>query len=160
EEVYVPDENIKVLVRYKNVPQVYLNVYRVAQDMDLFQYNDINKQWLPRLRQLKPLKSVLHQLPGAGDMKAHSTELKIDALPKGAYLVVAALKENIDAQEQLLSVIPIQISHISLVTSSSDTGSIAYTLHRKTGQPLAQAKLTFYRQQWDSKNQKYLYEST
>ena len=111
EAVNIPNENILTLVNYQNIGMVNLKIYRISNDVnaDLEKYYDYD---LEDIKKLTPLKTWKQKLPQYEDMEEHSTEIKIDALPKGNYLLVASLNDNLDSLNNLFSVSGFQVSNL------------------------------------------------
>src|SRR5690606_19445760 len=57
-----------------------------------------------------------------------------------------------------LSVAPIQVSSLSLITNNFENQRILFALHRKSGMPIRGAQVTFLDERWDSTFDTYRYE--
>jgi uncharacterized protein YfaS (alpha-2-macroglobulin family) len=154
EEVNLPGENVKALVTYQNMDKAYLRLYRIQNDVKTNEYYD-QTPLFERLQRLSPLKTWEQALPGAADMEQHNAEIKIDALTKGAYILVISKKEKWtkDDQNNIIASVRFQVSAISLVNNSAS--SKAYILNRKTGAAQAGVKASFWAQKWNSKKSRY-----
>lgn len=155
EEVYIPEEPIKVLLQYKNVPTAFVKVYRVPNDYTAAEEGNFNQKWLKYIKEQQPVQSIQVTLPAAEDMGGHSTEIKIDALSKGSYLLVLSLKDQVADSNQIVTFSTIQVSNISLIGYAAENKSQVYVLHRKTGQPLSKTRLTFFSHTYNRKTQSY-----
>lgn len=157
EEAVLPGEASKVLVRYRNVPRAWIRVVPVdaAQFRDYGRYGDedFNKELLRK----KPLQSFAAALPGTADYDQHSTELKIDALPVGMYVVLISSNESFSKENNILSYAFFQSTRLSVVTKSnySGIGPDGYILDRKTGKPLPGVSYAFYNQQYNAGIRRY-----
>src|SRR5690606_26583859 len=100
------------------------------------------------LLSIPALKTWHTALPGAKDYDSHSTELKIDALPAGAYALIISAKENFSKEDNIISYAIFQVSRLSAVSSTTQ----GFALDRKTGMPLQNAHVDFYRNRYNQKN--------
>lgn len=156
EEVVLPEENSKVLLRYRNLNKVHLRIYRIPA------YWDSRQRGLSQVEQEnilkgKPLRQWESALPGSDDMREHRTELKINPLPTGHYLLVVSAKPTFTADENVIHATPFQISALSVVTQRSEQGTSIIALHRKSGMPIRGAQTVFWENRWDSKRRDYEY---
>ncbi len=154
EEVNLPSENIKALLTYRNKDKAYLKLYRfpnrVKTDGD---YNN-NEALLKQLNSGTPVRSWEQALPGAADMEEHKVEIKLDALPLGAYVLVAATGNSLNEAQSIVSATHFQVSALSFIMDNGDNKK-GYLLHRKTGVPLSGVKATFWSQQYNNKTNRY-----
>lgn len=153
EEVNIPKENIRALVTYKNTAQVFLKIYKVANDLPLLTRYEDNGQLLRTLTQSEVLKSWPQALPSSEDMEQHSTEVLVEALPAGAYVLVASLHKDISAADNIVAAIPFQVSMLSFVTENNKKEG--YVLDRKTGYPVPNVKVQFWAQKYNNKKNRY-----
>ncbi|XZF13025.1 alpha-2-macroglobulin family protein [Chitinophagaceae bacterium MMS25-I14] len=157
EKVVLPSEPSKVQISYRNVNKIYLRI--IADDISNLKNNDryYDDNRRKKLISKKPLQSWIVVLPGTEDFDTHTTEIKIDALPQGQYILFAGTEEDMAADKGLLSYVPFQVSHIALIATGNNKNNTpsGYVLDRKTGEPLANAALSFFIQKYNSKTQQY-----
>jgi len=65
------------------------------------------------LVQLKPVQAFVQQLPVTNDYQNHSTEIKIDALPVGEYVILTSNSRNFNDSTDNLTKQLLYISNIS-----------------------------------------------
>lgn len=152
EEVNIPGENIKALLSYKNKDRVYLKLYRFPNTVKTDQYTN-SDELLKELNAMTPVKSWEQALPGSADMEQHSTEIKVDALPEGAYILVTATSTSLQEKQVIITSARFQVSALSFVMRTP--GTKGYLLHRKTGYPVAGVKATFWSQKYNNKRSRY-----
>src|SRR5690606_26810402 len=111
-----------------------------------------------RLLTSKPVSAWEAPLPGAEDLYEHRTEIKIDPLPTGRYLLVASATADFSSDSTILAVVPIQVSSLSLITNNFDDQRMLFALHRKSGMPIRGAKVSFLDERWDNTFNSYRYE--
>lgn len=156
EEVYIPDENIKALINYKNLSKAYFKLYKVAGSFDRFKgFN--NDSILNQIRNLQPVKEWTQDLIHMEDMEQHNSEIKIDALPVGAYVVTVNSVPDINIKESIVAFTNFQVSNISFVVNNSDSIS-GYVLNRKTGYPIVNAHATFFSSHYNSQTRESDYK--
>lgn len=154
EEVNLPGEAIKALLTYRNTDKVYFRLYRIDNYPQENNYTN-REELLKKLKQLSPLKSWQQAVPGAADMEQHRTEVKADALPQGAYLLVAGRTDNIDntQSDNIVTAVRFQVSSLSLVGQNGTTKT--YILDRKSGAALPGVKALFWNRKWNNKKNVY-----
>ncbi|MCF6402362.1 MG2 domain-containing protein [Chitinophaga filiformis] len=153
ELVNLPGMPFRTLVTYRNTDKIYLRVVRIdeafrnalreAQE----DYRDTTNKYWRSIVGKQPLKTWEQALTGSGDFREHAAEIKIDALPLGTYMLVASMNKDFGLQENLLAIQFIHVSNISYILREYDNDDITsryYVLHRQTGQPLSDTKLTVW----------------
>ena len=152
EKVNTINEPFRSLVVYKNTDRIFLRVIKVDDAIDRL-LND-NNDYTPdaywkRLKQLSAIKSWQQTLPLISDFRQHSTEIKIDALPVGKYILFASKNNDFSTGDNAMSASVLYVSNISFVNSQSQY----FFLHRITGKPLdgAQVQLWYTRYDYNSR---------
>jgi uncharacterized protein YfaS (alpha-2-macroglobulin family) len=157
EDVVLPNEASKFLLAYRNVPTAYFRIIPVNAEeykKTLRNYND--DKWQDKLLSTVPIHNWSVQLQGIEDFDMHSTEIKIDALPAGMYAIIASSESSFTKGNNILSYIPFQSSGISLISSVNNVGGgKGYVLNRKTGEPMANAKVELYKESYNNKTHNY-----
>lgn len=153
EAVNTPAENIRALVTYKNQSRVFLRLYHLPNNTRR-EDNVNSEELLAQLKKMRPEKQWEQALPGTEDMEQHNTEINIGSLGTGAYLLVASSAPELETGQQVVTAASFQVSSLSFITESSDRLS-GYVLHRKTGYPVADVRVQFWSQRYNSKKQKY-----
>jgi len=164
EEVVLPEEASRVLVTYRNAPAAYFRVIRVQPE----QYRSRRRlsmqdsSFMQLLLKQSPVYSWQERLPGTEDLRQHSAEVKADPLPEGAYVLIAGADTLFRAGTGSTAVVWFQVSRISMLTMSPayKDGTTGFILDRKTGRPLADARITFLTQDYNSKTRAYDYRRT
>ena len=157
EETVIPGKPSRVLLSYRNVPQVWLRVVRL--DKDFFKSGQredkVDADWLAKQ---KTVAQWTMRLPKSEDLKEHRTEIKIDALPEGVYGVFYSGKESFSGNNNILGYAAFTVTNLSIITQSGGgNGPVGYVLHRETGAPVAGATVTAWQQMWQ--NGKYVTEA-
>lgn len=152
EKVNVPLQPFRSLVKYKNIKTLYLRVIKTTREelknLDRREYEKLWKAYTD----LKPVKNWSISLPDLQDYQEHTTEIKIDALPTGTYLVLASIDPNFSLIKNIIAKQQTYVSNISYIhTNANDY----YVLDRDKGQPLANAAVQVWEQKYNYNNNKY-----
>ena len=159
EEVMLPQENHKALISYRNLDRAYFRLYHVP--ISLYnQLDRMNDETQTALLSTAPLEAWDNALPGSNDLYGHQTEIKINPLPAGRYLLVASATPDFAADSNLLHSTPFQVSSWSMVTANGKNAQWLVALHRKSGMPIRGAQVTFLENQWDSEIRANRYKQT
>lgn len=156
EEVIIPGEATKILVRYKNTPKLHFRLVRLSEKnyRDLQRANDSTRKNI--LGKAEVLKTWEETMPATPDFESHTAEVKIDATEAGAYAVLAADNAAFTTAQNVVQYVTFQVSHIALIRQQQENGRGSFLLlHRKTGLPLAGAKMSLYEDAWQSKKGNY-----
>ncbi len=151
EKVNIPGQPFRSLVSYRNLKQLNLRVIALTEELEQKIVNRYDDNYWPTLVKLSPLKKWQQALPATNDYQTHSAEIKIDALPAGKYILLSSAKEDFSLQSNPLAVQFFYVSNISYVNN----GSNYFVLNRETGQPLANAAIQLWNNQYDYKTSKY-----
>src|SRR5690606_24171822 len=119
EAVLLPGENNKMLVTYRNVPDVYLRIYPSSNVLSN-RRRELTRAAKEKLLGSQPILSWKAALPGSEDLREHHTEIKIDPLPTGHYLLVASATADFSSDSTIVAAVPIQVSSLSLITTNVD----------------------------------------
>lgn len=152
EKVNVPQQPFRTLVTYKNINKVFLRVIKTSrEEIKKFDRKDYDQLWRSYTG-MKPMKSWTVSLPDLGDYQKHSTEIKIDGLPNGIYLVLAGIDENFSLTKNIIARQLTYVSNISYIHSSSND---YYVLNRDNGHPLPKAQVQLWESKYNEKSGEY-----
>ncbi len=154
EKVNVPGQPFRALVNYKNFNTLYLRVIRADEKLKEQLLNQYDEKYWPTIIAAKPINNWQQSLPATNDMQQHSTEIKVDALPAGEYVLVASNDKDFNGKKTIIGARFFYVSGISYVNNSDDF----FVLNRDNGQPLAKAAVQVWQQRYDYKQYKYIKE--
>src|SRR5690606_26841346 len=157
EAVLLPGENNKMLVTYRNVPDVYLRIYPSSNVLSN-RRRELTRAAKEKLLGSQPILSWKAALPGSEDLREHHTEIKIDPLPTGHYLLVASATADFSSDSTIVAAVPIQVSSLSLITTNVDNQQMLFALHRKSGMPIRGAKITILHERRNNMSNTYRHE--
>jgi len=152
ENVVLPNQPFLSLVNFKNVNKIYYKIISIPNNKKLLEDNYITDQQWKKWCSVKPIRDSFQLLPDAGDYRSHSTEIKIDALPAGAYALIASTSPDFKLQKNALCIQFFQSSAIGFVNRGDDY----FFMHRKTGKPLPKLTVQIWESVYDYKLSKQI----
>jgi len=154
EKVNVPGIPFRSLVKYKNINTLYLRIIKADEALKKQLENQYDEKYWPAIISATYIRNWQQALPATNDMQEHSTEIKIDALPAGEYILVASNEKSMSDKKTLLGARLFYVSAISYINNSDDY----FVLDRNSGQPLVKAAVQVWEQKYDYKTYKYIKE--
>ncbi|WP_290796092.1 alpha-2-macroglobulin family protein [Flavihumibacter sp. UBA7668] len=154
ERVNIPGEPFRAIVNWKNLGKIYLRLVKIdpvkhSQLLQQSRYFDSANYAL--LAGSPTVKAWEQYLPVMQDYKGHTTEIKIDALPIGAYFLLASDHASFALESSNIGLVELQVSNISYISSEKDY----FVLHRNTGQPLSNATIQLFQRTYDYQTRTY-----
>ena len=144
EQVNVPGQPFRTLVKYKNTKTVFFRIVKISkEEIKKMQRVEYEKLWQNYVA-LKPIKKWSVSLPDPLDYQNHAAEIKVDALDNGMYIILASINENFSLTKNIIAQQLIYVSNISYIHNNENE---YYVLHRDNGQPLPNTKV----QVWQTK---------
>jgi len=148
EKVNVPGEPMRTLVSWRNFGHLYVRVIRSDRSTkEGLGANSWQDQYWKKLVQLPVLQTFDLSLPATGDYQLHRTEIKIDALPAGEYMLLASAGKDFPLSQNPLAVQYFYVSSIAYVANGQDY----FVLNRVSGQPVSEATVQVWEQHYDYK---------
>jgi len=145
EKVNLPGAPFRCRVAYRNTSAIHYRVISLkGRDVEGWNMLEQKDRWA-LLKRLKPVLEKSQPLPSTNDLRGHSVEIAIDALPVGSYLLFASTDNSFDAAKHPLSSVEFHVSGIAWINRAGDY----FILDRSTGRPLAGAKVAVHRRQYD-----------
>ncbi|MFD1293531.1 MG2 domain-containing protein [Lutibacter holmesii] len=133
----------KVLVNYKNINQLFFNVYKVtSKQKNKFNntYNDLDK--IALIKNFKLVNTFKQSLKTENDFQNHTTEIVIPSLKNGQYLIIAS-KENTLTNTKFYATTFIQASNFAISEVSKNNTYTYQIVNRNTGEPIKYADVNF-----------------
>ncbi len=156
----LPGKPILASISYKNTDAVYVNIYGYRPDdtETIEKYGSDQMQKVKQLLSKLPLKAS-HRivLPTQSDYQTHRTEVKIDSLPLGTYLLTVTDKLNpVKDKPELFTYNFMQITGIKLLQRTSGKNRIEiYVTDASTGKPLNEATVEVIQREYDQQTSQY-----
>ncbi|MEY5049089.1 MAG: hypothetical protein RLZZ175_2448 [Bacteroidota bacterium] len=158
EEVNAPNLPFKALLSYKNVNKIYYRIIKTNKAEIKEQPNEWERNY-DKNKHVKFLsyyisktfeKSGSYTLPIDGDFQPHSSEIKLDDLPVGAYMILLSNNENFSTENNALTYAFTRVSNISYVHRNTKNGTTDfYILNRTNGAPIVGAEVTTFISSYD-----------
>lgn len=145
EKTIYPNQNTRAFITFKNVGTIKISYYRFpTKNNDWFnQYiyyddNRINKDSLILAFKNKslPEKSYTRKLPEKTDNFEYSTEILLEKMDVGNYLVFIEA-ENDSIETGAFNYDNINVTNLTVFEDADEKNNLVYVLDRKTGKPLA-----------------------
>ncbi|MBO9731591.1 MAG: alpha-2-macroglobulin [Chitinophaga sp.] len=139
EAVNVPGLPFRTLVKYRNINKIYLRLVKVdeafLQALQKAQnnYNTLENPYWKTVIGRPALKTWEQPLPDPKDYILHKTEIKIDALPAGHYMLLSSVDPKFVLKGNLIAMQLTWVSNISYI----ENDSTYYALDRSSGKPLS-----------------------
>ena len=121
--VQLPDENIPLVLRYRNADHIYLKLVKIDKT--------------DKLNKTKKKPAFFENridLPAENDFNPHSTLVSLPPLPRGRYHLFVSTRNNFLTDKNVLGVY-FQVSDLGYFID--DNKDIITTVSRKTGKPLS-----------------------
>lgn len=141
-EVIYEGENTRAFVEFKNVSSLKICYYKISTLEYLnFKHNgdSTEKSVLNFTNNKVPYKEIIQTLPDRNDYKSHSTEILMEKIPLGYYIITF---EDTNKDSNILldkNYSFYQVTNIAYVEDENKENDLFYILDRKTGKPLSNA---------------------
>lgn len=143
ERVNLPDQAFRALVKYKNFNKVYFRVIKTSRnELKNIDRREYDKLWR-YFTDMKTTKAWSVSVPDPGDFQEHATEIKVDGLPVGTYILLASIDADFSQSKNIITKNIFYVSTISYIHNNENT---YYVLNRDNGKPMENAQV----QLWES----------
>lgn len=163
EATNLPGQAFRALLSYRNLTALHYRAVRITRDeiqelkkkhRNLF--GEHEDKLLQYFAARPTAASGKFDLIDDLDYQQHSTEVKIEALPAGEYIVIVSHAPDFKTEKNGQAYAFTTVSNIAyLHRSQSDGTTEFYVRHRATGEPLANVKADLYTRQYNDKKQQY-----
>lgn len=158
ERVNAADMPFRMSVQYQNVDTVWCSIYETtAETIDHLQSLSYEEK-VAELGKFKSIRSWTQALPGSEDYNFHVTEVKVDGLPFGNYLL-AIRTSNDTASPSLLNFADFWSSNLSFTAlggnNDDEYGKQFYVTDRTTGKPLKGVQVQTFKREYSSIKNRY-----
>ena len=153
EKVNSPGRPFRISVTYKSLNKVYLRLIKSDPGQTAFYLQESRDEaWWKKLVQMPAFRNLEQPLPDPRDYQTHRTEIKMDALEPGEYILIGTDQLDFSLGEHPLVMQIFYVSAISYINSGEDY----FVLHRETGQPLEGISVQVWNQHYDNTSGKWL----
>src|SRR6187431_634964 len=133
EKVNIPAQPFRALVNYYNMSTIYFRLIQPSEALKKEIENKSGDEYWKLITAATPLRSWEQSLPDTKDLQEHKAEVKLDGLPAGEYMLLAANDKDFKDKNTLVGARGFYVSNISYVNSGDDH----FVLNRDNGKPLA-----------------------
>ena len=158
EDIIGPNTKFPLLVNYKNIAKAYVMVGSIdPKQLDkIYEKRYGDKLYNQLKKSVKIVQTGIHELKGTDDYNNHNTELLLEQLPIGTYIVFVANNEKFDYDKNTTSYAIITVTAISYVQRTIKDGSIEYhVMNRNTGLPLKDVVVKAWYEEYNYTLRKY-----
>ncbi|MBN2893895.1 MAG: hypothetical protein JXL97_18645 [Bacteroidales bacterium] len=159
EEVLIPNETFSLKVDYRNITKVYVEVRAVTYSAYTRMYDKSTySELIDKIRSRKKLISSFEfDLTGSDDFQRHTTELLLDGLPTGEYMILMSTDKDFKHTESYVSSSYTQVSEMSMVYQMLSDGSYdCFVMNRKTGKPETGVTIKAFYDKYNYQFNKYI----
>ena len=149
---YPRGEHLLVHLAYRNVEQVYYRLYSYDPAQPADYINNVSER-LAAIKKRELAGSGSQRLARNDDYSQHTTELDLAALPVGGYYLVVSDSEDFNPQTATFTVSEFQVTDLSTLKISSETGSPVQVVDRTTGAAMPDVRIEVFRS--NRRNQDY-----
>lgn len=157
EEASLPNQPLLYQLEYKNLSKVWTKVVPVSAFGRWNESVDWEKQ-LDKLNSIRSVQQRVWTLNNPGDYYAHKTELSLEGLPVGHYVLMAAADESFSDKKGYVVFSEFTVTNLAPLRISERYAEKFVIAHRATGEPLAGVKGDFYKQEWDYNRSKTVFK--
>ena len=151
EKVNVPGQPFRALVSYRNIAGISLRVIKADNNLKEKLKDIYNEKSWPSIVNAAAVRTWVQALPLTNDLQEHKAEIKIDALPAGEYILLAATGEKMSDTRLIAGARLFYVSSISFVNQSENY----FVLDRDNGQPLQAATVQVWEEKYNYDTYKY-----
>jgi len=132
----LPGQPMRSLISWRNCRAVYGRIVRInpmSDDLDIsYREDPVWRRW----SKLPAVSTFRQDLPETGDHRPHRAEVKIDALPIGTYLLIAAADPAFAIDDTMpMAAVFFNVSRLTVIRHSQD----GFVVDAENGQPVAGA---------------------
>ena len=161
EKVNIPNKAFRSLVAYKNLSKVHHKIVKIDYDSyKKWNRNHSYKERFEKINSSKEIKQWTTNLPNDGDFREHKTEIKIDALPLGFYVLMTSTTDSFTHEKEAVALTPIWVSKLSFLTRRTKKEEVEFfVMDRTDGNALKSVKAKLYYEKYNYTLRKYEWKS-
>ena len=157
-EVQLPNENIPMVMEYRNLEHPCYKIYKVSEK-ELKSLNELYERELKKkLLKTRVYKEGVIDLPAETDLHSHSAIAALPPLEEGYYFLLGFRSKDITEVDDIF-MMRFQVSSLGFITDSKPNQFEIVTIDRKTGHPMEGVTVEVFRKTWNYKKREYETES-
>lgn len=154
EKANEPGTPFRAFIKYKNFSTLYLRLVRADEKVKELLANQYDEKYWSALIAANPVKSWQQALPDPNDLQEHGTEIKVDGLASGEYVLLASDQKDLGGKKTIIGARYFYVSGIGYV----NYGDNFFVLNRDNGQPFSKATVQVWEQRYNYTQSKYVKE--
>ena len=153
ELVNLPQQPFRASVEFKNISNVHFRILKYTEELRILLDKNYQENNWPAIAQVPAVRNWQQNLPDAKDFQTHRTEIKIESLPAGKYILLASGSKNLNDSNNTAGWGVFHVSEISYFTQ----GNNYFVVNRDSGKPLAGVIAQPWYQEYDNQTGKSKY---
>ncbi len=160
EQATIPNRPSRALLQYRNIDKIYMKIVKTDR-AEWAQKQQLSSQDMMAYFVSKPpVKEWQITLPHDKDYQTHATEIKIDPLEPGMYILLSAHTPTFKYMEfqKAVAYTLYNISNIAYIQRQTDNSRLElFLMNRETGQALKNAFIQIWYEQYSKKQQRNVF---
>lgn len=153
EMVVIPNHPFKALITFNNIEVLYSRIYKVSvQELRDFKNRYYNQDELKKFFQRAVFKESTVTIPKTGDYLEHKTEIPVEGLPMGNYVLVISNDSTFSINTSLIIAKPVYSSDLAVVYDNEKNVNV---VSRTDGRPIQYARIQMWVRKYNSKSNGY-----
>ena len=138
-----PDRPILTSISYKNVDQIYFKVIRLTDGLKQVLKNNSRPDQIKIYNQQETVQTWNQSLPDPEDYRVHHTELKIQPLPLGHYVLMISTSPDFTVNNEAVALSETFISNLGSWSRGKEKNAEVIVYDRYSGIPVEGAEVNF-----------------
>lgn len=149
------NENSRAFITFRNVKNIKLSYFKISAEQYIKFDQKTKDTLIAYTKNKKPFIYSTHSLPDKKDYCKYSTEILLNQIPVGHYLIIAEDTGKEDEMVLTRNAALLQTTNIDYVKDGNNKQDHYFVLDKKTGKPLSNVKVkTLYATTKTDKNGK------
>ncbi|MBO9616635.1 MAG: alpha-2-macroglobulin [Dyadobacter sp.] len=150
ERVNEPQKPFRALLNFKNIPLMHFRLIKAdAAAIANYERDDYQNKW-EVLTRTPAMRTWTQALPDTRDYQQHSTEVKVDGLETGDYILLAGTDSGFKDGTTMMAARLFHVSNLSYVQMSDRY----FVVNRDNGQPVVDASVQIWKRMYNPNSRK------
>lgn len=147
----IPNSNPLMYITYRNINLLHFKVINISSmDLEKITYRMDDTTRLNYYNGLRPMKTFEVDFENEGDFQQHSTEIALDPLPSGRYLIMASPDKSFTWKENKVDYLTLNVTNLSFTYQRNEDYSYSfYVLNRNSGAPIPKVKADCFYEEYN-----------
>ena len=157
EKVYPQGENLLTFVDYKNIDEIHFRLYQLDRGGE-YELRNKRQNLYKELKQKKLIKEWKQELPSFKDFHNHQTEIKVNSLPFGDYVLMTSSGDKFVEEKDFVKANFFVVSNLSYISTPVHPNHQMIIMDRVNGNPINDAKVECYKQEYNPTTRKQVFK--